>query len=95
MTFILAGSQTVRGTNVNLLYYLTTNFNGVLSKVENELREKVLDPYFKLNKDYDVNKIFNYENMMELDYMGMCVNETLRISPPLTLSSEFAFDQDI
>lgn len=65
ITFFLAGSQTTKVANTNLLIYFTMN-----EKVETKLLAEI-NSLFNLKErhgDFDVVTIFEYEKVMDLKY---------------------------
>lgn len=95
--FFIAGSQTLKSANTNLLYYLMKN-DQPYQKLCNELKTKILDPYLMRSEEldkYEVSKIFNFDTIADLPYLSMCFNESLRIEPPVLLAGGQCFTKDV
>ena len=58
-----------------------------MEKVRNEYREKVLKPNGIEGNYFDLRKVINTEVLSELKYLTCCINESLRIEPPVYFSS--------
>jgi len=70
------------------------------------LKEKIVVPYLdekvsegKMAKgekaNLDVLKLINYENNSDLQFYGMCFNESLRIQPPVYESSTIMMSETV
>ena len=65
----------------------------IKAKLMEELNTKIYGPYKKAypDKSYDVREVLSYENVQELSYFSLCFNESLRIEPPVVISSNLTF----
>lgn len=66
LTFFLAGSQTTKTANTNLLIYATMD-KEVKERLIQELKEKVIKDKTS-NGVFDVAHMFEYEDVMDLSY---------------------------
>ncbi|CDW80479.1 cytochrome p450 [Stylonychia lemnae] len=90
ITFFIAGSQTIAVAISNFLSYMAQS-----QEHENQIRMefgKLLQNYGmdiqKLAQELDLRKIEEFE------YLKCCYNETLRIEPPLIISSSVQLTED-
>ena len=64
-----------------------------------EVGKKAIDEanaHFKIHKNSsDLASASTYESLQELRYIGMCLNESLRIEPPIAVSSTFCFTEAV
>ena len=68
-----------------------------MKKVRDEIRTHVLNPYLREGGKENPNlwEILDYENSSNLIYYGYCFNESLRIEPPVHVSSVLCFSEDV
>ena len=76
---MLAATQTSTFTLYGILYHLIANPD-IMQKVRTEFKD------VKKNND-DWLESLSYDNIGQLTYLGMVVNETLRLDPPSFISS--------
>jgi len=83
-TFMIAATQTTTTAVGNIMFFLTRH---------KEIRKKAQDDIATLidgdvHEVTDWTKVLTYDNIAsELHYITMCVNEALRIDPPLSTST--------
>ncbi|KAG5667851.1 hypothetical protein PVAND_015820 [Polypedilum vanderplanki] len=76
--FFAAGYETSSTTMAYALFELALNQN---------IQDKARDNVRKILSKYDGK--FTYEGLMEMDYVDMCVNETLRKYPPVSFITRY------
>ena len=72
----------------------------IYKQVRAELDEKIVHPYLR---EHNLEKlafnqildIINIENTSELSYLSNCLNESLRIEPPVNMTSTLTFTEDV
>jgi cytochrome P450 len=86
-TMIFAGSHTQQITTSNMMWYLD---------MKPELKKKCHAEVDKLlgSCEPDILKNYDYEKSMELEYLPMCFQESMRIEVPAGISTEQAFLED-
>eukprot|EP00347_Sterkiella_histriomuscorum_P011732 403371320 len=90
VTFFIAGSQTTAVTTSNLICYLTQN-KEFYDKMIDELKSNLVSfgqSNEQLAKDIDLESVDN------LHFLKQCFYETLRIEPPVPLSSSICLTED-
>ncbi|TNV80191.1 hypothetical protein FGO68_gene8755 [Halteria grandinella] len=88
ITFFLAGSQTVKATDGNILIHLIMN-DDVRAKLMNELKSQV----FTSANGEDPLSSLTYEKIQDLSYFSMVFNESLRLEPPVIFSGVMKFTE--
>jgi hypothetical protein len=67
-------------------------------RARDELTEMIVKPYLKENPDFKgLNVIehgLNYENIWDLKFFTSCFLESLRLEPPVTVSSACMVSED-
>jgi len=82
VTFMLASTQTTTFLIYNTLYYFTK-----MPEIRERARGEIRTLFNKDNDKENLKDILTHENMTELEYMNMCINETLRHEPSVGASS--------
>jgi len=107
LTFFFAGSQTSSVVTQNLLMHLMKESPSHKKKILDELEQVVIQPHLakqvedgKLKVGETVTNIrpldvIDYEDFTDLNYYGFCVNEALRIQPPVSYSSTVCMMKDV
>jgi len=107
LTFFFAGSQTSSVVTQNLLMHLMKESPIHKKKILDELEQVVIQPHLaKLVEDGKLKvgetvtnirplDVIDYEDFTEMSYYGLCVNEALRIQPPVSQSSTVCMMKDV
>ena len=105
LTFFFAGSQTGSVTAQNLTLMLIKHPE-IKEKILKELDKVIMQPHLnelvKQGKaqpgqtftDLNIQDFINFENQGDLDYYSNCHNESLRMVPPVYLSSSITMMKD-
>ena len=87
MVFLAAGTSTSTITSSNLIQYLTK-----MPYIVERLREDLIKKF----GSYDnLIKTIDYESALELPYVKYCINESLRIIPPLPVTFTHCFNETV
>ena len=67
-----------------------------LKKAKTEIDNLIIKPNAHLLQQGKSKwELFDYENSQSLTYLGYCINESLRIEPPVHISSGLCFTEDV
>ncbi|CDW86900.1 cytochrome p450 [Stylonychia lemnae] len=91
LTFFAAGAQTTAVSITNFLCYMAQNQQQE-EKLRNELKS-ILKFFGKENKDL-INEL-NMEIIEDFNYLKYCFYESLRIEPPIVVSSSCQVNEDM
>lgn len=58
--------------------------------MRDEIKKHIIDP----NPDESLNNLLNINTVYNLNYLGYCLNESLRIEPPVPSSSSLTVTED-
>lgn len=96
LTFFFAGSQTTSMTHGNMIFYLMRD-QKLLNRVREEFQSVIVRPYKESNNTdtFDWFKGIDYTTMQNLSLYHCCFLESLRIEPPVTVSSANMFSEDV
>lgn len=87
ITFQMAATQTTSTTISNLIFYVTQ---------QPKIKDRVVKEVEKaLTGVKDIMTEFTLEKLDDLDYLKMCFEESLRIEPPVPISSCTTFIEDV
>ncbi len=87
-TFFFAGMKTVQISTTNLLYYITKH-----PEIKSKLLKEIL-PAVEEVKDNILNGL-TFDRVMDFEYLQQCFYESLRIEPPVSVSSNQSFTSDV
>lgn len=89
-TFYLAGTSTTQVTTSNLIMYLCMDKN-------QHLKQKLNDEMMPVVEEAKENLVENleYQTVMDLEYLGNCFYESLRIEAPTISSGETCMMHDV
>ena len=82
LAFMQAGTATTTMLMYNTLYYLTIN-----PKILDTARNEIKGLLNGIDTEENWKKVLSYDELDKLKYSGMCLNESLRIEPPVTVTS--------
>mmetsp|Transcript_30091 Transcript_30091/g.40749 ORF Transcript_30091/g.40749 Transcript_30091/m.40749 type:complete len:115 (-) Transcript_30091:400-744(-) len=91
VTIFFGGMKTIQMATANLITYLTRDVN-----IKNRLLQDI-DAIFKnldVSKnysDYDLDLLYD----RNFDYLEQCFNESMRIEPPIPISTSNMFATDV
>jgi len=87
-TFFLAGMKTVQLTTANTLMFLAQN---------PDINQRILSEIMPVMEEVKENILVNmtYEKVQEFDFLIHCFYESLRIEPPVPVSSNQCFNEDV
>jgi cytochrome P450 len=93
IAFLIASTQSTSQMLYNALYYLSVNkeYHHKCTKETNDLLIKTNNN----NEKIDWVKVLTYDNIQNLNYIGMCTSESLRIDNPVLLSFDVKLKETI
>ena len=100
LTFFFAGSQTSAAATQNLICSLVKHPE-YQQQLRDELEEKIILPHlskFKPGQKFDnldILELITFENASELELFITCFNESLRMQPPVWLSSSCSMSETV
>ena len=94
LLFLIAATQTT-STMVTECLFRMTQHKHVLKKVRDEI--KTLAPQKELTQmtEKEWRETLTYEKVSEMKYLGMVLNETLRVCAPVNQTTDFCFTEDV
>jgi len=86
--FLFDGYETLAEVFCTTIYFLNKNPE-MYKKACADIREAGISP------QKNIDEIIEYEKVRDLDYLTMCIKESLRIDPPLARSMHFYAKEDL
>lgn len=80
--------KTIQATTTNLIIYMEMN-----PKVKSRLLKEILPPVEAANQN--ISDCLTYETVMDFDYLQQCFYETMRIEPPVPLTTAQNMSRDV
>eukprot|EP00347_Sterkiella_histriomuscorum_P009756 403340009 len=81
VAFMIASTNATSLLMSNTLYYLT-QFPGHVQKIRAEFKQVFKRDNFHDLTPQEWNELLTFDNINDLRYFSMCINETLRVDPP-------------
>lgn len=80
VTFFFAGMKTIQATTTNLIFHMEAN-----PELKLKLLSEILPPVEKATNN--IVEDLHYDTVMDFEMLQRCFQETLRIEPPITVST--------
>lgn len=65
-----------------------------MPEIKQKIRKEINDLKSKHNDLEDWNSVLTYDNLLDLKYLTLCINESLRIAPPAHYSTELILTEN-
>lgn len=99
ITFMLGGTQTTAATIINALYRITMHRDSTRKQVHQEIAASLKKLGASSSKDMTLEKwqdLLTYDNLSnQWEYLQCCINESLRLEPPVRIATPHTFTEDV